>query len=334
MGFVSFNIEYYKNELQKLQTAPVSEETLYRAKQLLKILDDLLDEGYTVLNNQLEEACAGVSGLRAYIKEHGAEPFATCRKPWAADVAYEPRTYELISSINAFVRRSAKSRDVCCNALLHELIAFCQWIGYKRNTAYIFLLRDALLPYICYLHKRRQRIYPWLLGRKTLAKLAGKADVDDEMRATIYAALQSDNCRNFDDFCRNVLPQMRNVAHKYPAIETTLKAMLGNIAAERIVVVESGCSGTLPMLLMSLDSRVDLRMFTTYPYLLEVYGDKIFSPKYENARMLETLYSQDLYFRFSDLRDGKFFVEKCSDREIEKTAIAEVKSVLQLAVDV
>ena len=43
MGFISFNLEFYRKELQKLETSAVSEETIYRAKQLLKVLDDLLD---------------------------------------------------------------------------------------------------------------------------------------------------------------------------------------------------------------------------------------------------------------------------------------------------
>ena len=85
------------------------------------------------------------------------------------------------------------------------------------------------------------------------------------------------------------------------------------------------------MLLMSLDDRVDLRMFTTYPYLLKIYGNKIYSPKYENGRLFETMYSQDLYFRFCDLRDGKFFVEKCNNKQIETYALAEIRAVLQLS---
>lgn len=70
MDFISFNLEFYKNELQKLKTAIVSEETIYRAKQLLKMIDDLLDEGYTNLNNILEETYSGVSRLRAYLKDN------------------------------------------------------------------------------------------------------------------------------------------------------------------------------------------------------------------------------------------------------------------------
>ena len=108
-------------------------------------------------------------------------------------------------------------------------------------------------------------------------------------------------------------------------------ALLGEIKETHIIVVESGCSGTFPMLLMSLDDRIDFRMYTTYPYLFKIYGDKIYSSKYENIRLFETLYSQDLYFRFSDLKDGQFFVEKCSYTEIKKYALAETKAVLQFS---
>lgn len=100
------------------------------------------------------------------------------------------------------------------------------------------------------------------------------------------------------------------------------------LVIQRIIVVESGCSGTFPMLLMSLDDRIDVRMYTTYPYLLEIYGNKIYSPKYEENRLFETLYSQDLYFQFSDLKDGKFFIRKCENKEVEKNALSEIKTIL------
>lgn len=79
MSFISYNLDFYRNELNKLETTAVSEKTIYRAKQLLKMLDDLLDEGYTELNKVLEEKYSGVSTLRAYLKSHNAEPFPIYR---------------------------------------------------------------------------------------------------------------------------------------------------------------------------------------------------------------------------------------------------------------
>lgn len=332
MDFISFNLKFYKNELQKLKAAAVSEETIYRAKQLLKMLDDLLDEGYTELNDKLEETYSGVSRLRAYLKENNAEPFPIYRKPFSeTDVTYEQSTYELTEAIKELVGNAEKSIDARDDVFISELIDFCKWIGYEEDTAYVFLLRDTLVPYIYYQSKNRKNIYPWLLGRKTLAMLTGIDDADDDIRVSIFKALNLGKGNNFKEFCDAVLSDIRSTLKQYPEVEKCLITLLGGIKEKHIIVVESGCSGTFPMLLMSLDDRVDLRMFTTYPYLLKIYSDKIYSSKYEECRLFETLYSQDLYFRFSDLKDDKFFVEKCDNKEIEKHAITEIKTILKLS---
>lgn len=105
--------------------------------------------------------------------------------------------------------------------------------------------------------------------------------------------------------------------------------MLSGIDAEKILVVESGCVGTFPLLLMSLDEHVDMRMYTTYPYLTAVYRPQIFTSRYEENRQLETLVSQERYFRFSALRDGRFYVQKCSDAGIEQRSLQEIKGMLK-----
>ncbi|MDE7206240.1 MAG: hypothetical protein K2N90_03635, partial [Lachnospiraceae bacterium] len=264
-----------------------------------------------------------------YLKDNHAEPFPIYHKPLIeTDVAYGQESIELAAAIKELTENAKESTNISDDAFLTELIRFCDWVGYEENTAYIFLLRDTLVPYIYYQSKNRNRIYPWLLGRKTLTKLTGKENVDDEIRAAVIKALEFGNCRNYEDFCGVVLPDIRGTLKQYPEIGNCLTALLEEIKEKHIIVVESGCSGTFPMLLRSLDDRVDVRMYTTYPYLLEVYGDKIYSPKYEENRLFETLYSQDLYFRFSDLKDGHFYIRKCENREVEKNAFAEIKAAL------
>lgn len=330
MGFISFSLNYYKGELQELESSVVSQETIYHAKQLLKMLDDLLDEGYTELNETLEEACRGVSRLRDYLQKNGASPFPIYRKTMTeADVIYEQEEIELTNAINELITCGKGSHAESDDTFLAELIRFCEWIGYKEDTSYIFLLRDTLLPYIYYQHKNRASIYPWLLGRKTLTMLTGKEFVDDEIRASIIKALEIDRCDNYDDFCKVVLPDMRTTIRQYPEIENHLTDLLNAIKEKYIVVIESGCSGTFPMLLKCLDERVDVRMYTTYPYLLKVYGDRIYSPQYEENRLFETLYSQDLFFQFSTLRDNHFYVRKSHNQEVIENSYAEVKTILR-----
>ena len=82
MGFISFSLDYYAKELQKLESSVATEETVYHAMQLLKMLDDLLDEGYTELNKKMEEeykkpenvqeTTKRVNSLRNKIKDLGS----------------------------------------------------------------------------------------------------------------------------------------------------------------------------------------------------------------------------------------------------------------------
>lgn len=330
MGFMSFSLDYYINELEKIESAVVSQETIYRAQQLLKMLDDLLDEGYTELNETLEKSCQGLSRLRKYLEDNHTDPFSICHKiKLESDVTYEQCELELSRAINELIMYARESNVVSNDVFLAELIRFCEWVGYEEDTAYIFLLRDTLLPYIYYQGKNRKNIYPWLLGRKTLTMLTGKEYVDDEIRTSIIKALELGKYSNYEDFCNVVLPDIRNTLKHYPEIENCFNDLLSSIKEKHIVVVESGCSGTFPMLLKSLDDRVDVRMYTTYPYLLNVYGKRIYSLKYEENRLFETLYSQDLYFQFSALRDNHFYVKKCSDEDVKVNSYAEVKTILK-----
>lgn len=329
MGFISFGLVYYINELQELESSAANPETIYRAQQLLKILDDLLDEGYTELNETLEKSCQGVSRLRKYLKDNHTEPFSICPKATTeADLIYETDEIELSRAIDELVICSTESDVIKNDAFLAELIRFCEWVGYEEDTAYIFLLRDTLLPYIYYQNKNRTNIHPWLLSRKTLTLLTGKEFVDDVIRASIIKALEFGKYNNYEDFCKIVLPDIRSALKQYPEIENCFTDLLNTIEEKHIIVIESGCSGTFPMLLKSLDDRVDVRMYTTYPYLLKVYGDRIFSPKYEEIRLFETLCSQDLYFQFSALKDSHFYVRKCRNEEVIVNSFAEVKTIM------
>ncbi len=329
MSFISYSLKFYEKELEQLENATATEKNIYKAKQLLKMLDDLLDEGYTELNEALEERCRGVSRLKKYLQEKGAEPFAIAKGDiTAGELEYRQDSLELVQVLDEAMKQANGVTTSSKEPFLRELIRFCEWIGYEEDTAYIFLLRDTLLPYVYYRARNRKEFYPWLLGRKTLEHLTGKRYVDDEVRAAVIRALEEEQCSDFREFCNAVLPDIKTTLKKYPELEQCLKSMLGEIKERRIIVVESGCSGTFPMLLKSIDTRVDVRMYTTYPYLAEAYGNRVFTRKYEENRLFETFASQDLYLQFSDLRGGRFFVKKCENAKVEKQALAEIRAML------
>lgn len=328
MGFLSYCLGYYRQELQALEAAPAAEAGIAHARRLLCILDDLAAEGYTALNERLEAEQRGISRLRAYLHRTHAEPFSFSASPLnAAALPYSAQEAELRCAIQDAVH-AARAVPALSSPFADELERFCRWIGYDENTAYIFLLRDTLLPFVRFLAQGRARIYPWLLSRRAFAALTGQENADDAIRAAIYKALGS-GCTDFPSFLRLVLPDMRRTLDRYPQARDTLRAMLAEIDAERIVVVESGCAGTFPLLLMSLDERADMRMFTAYPYLTGIFSGRLFTERYEENRLLETMASQALFFRFSGIRDGRFYVQKCLDPSAEAQALAEIRRMLR-----
>jgi len=325
MGFLSYNLDFYDHELKKLEEHPATKADIYRARQLLRMLDDLTDEGYTGLHTLLEKEIHGVSRLRKHLIENHAIPFHICSScPDAETLSYSEGKTELHQAILNAVNEANSFPQTTIPPFTDKLRRFCQWVGYDADTAYIFPLRDTLLPFVYYLGQGRTNIYPWLLGRKSFAELTGDQRADDEIRASIYRALE-DGCADCKSFFEFVLPDIRKTIAAYPQAENVLRTMLGNIDAARIIVVESGCAGTFPLLLASLDPRVDMRMYTTYPYLTDIYGTRIFTAHYEENRMFETMASQEFYFRFSEIKDGRFYVRKCMNTAIENQALAEIK---------
>ena len=326
MGFISFSMDFYSREIARLGAHPPSDAAVYCARTLLKMLDDLADDGYTALNDQLEAAGCGAAWLRGYLQLKHAEPFPRVPPLAEGDVAYAPQEIPLEDAIRQAVAEARMLPEPQGIPGLEALRRFCRWIGYEPDTAYIFLLRDTLLPFVYYQSRGCENIHPWLLSRQSLARLTGSANADDEIRAVIFQALEQGCGKDFQAFCAAVLPGIRLVMQKYSRAGRCLRDMLGSIRQKRILIIESGCTGTFPMLLMALDARADMRMYTTYPYLVHVYAGRIYTPRYEENRLLETLAAQEAYFRFARWRDGKCDVRVCADEGIKARALAELRA--------
>lgn len=326
MGFMSYSLKYYKEKIEYYEQGGLTTAELYKAKQHLKMLDDLMDEGYTSLCDALEAQQNGVSRLRAVIRENQEEPFEMPNIP-KMTVDYSAEKYELSTFIESMILKAKKQSTGSENPFLNEMKDFIRWIEYEENTAYIFLLRDTLLPYIYFADQNHEHIYPWLLSRKALESITGKEYVDDDLREAFFDALDS-GIKEFDEFKTFVKPKMLSVMAAYPKALEEIQGLLSQIKEERILVIESGCYGTFPMLLAALDERVDIRMFTAVPYMYEIYQNRIFSPAYEKNRYFETLYSQDILMRFAGCVDKKFYVQQAENESAIEDSLAEIKTIL------
>ena len=47
MGYISYSLDYYRNELKKLENNSATHNSLCHARRLMRMLDDLANEGYT-----------------------------------------------------------------------------------------------------------------------------------------------------------------------------------------------------------------------------------------------------------------------------------------------
>ena len=53
MGFLSYNLNFYRDELKKLEDVPATEPRTEQVRRLLRMLDDLVDEGYSELSERI-----------------------------------------------------------------------------------------------------------------------------------------------------------------------------------------------------------------------------------------------------------------------------------------
>lgn len=322
MGFLTFNVKYYLGKLSQFEGKALDRAALDEVKRDLKVLDDLEDEGYTDLNRELETRFRAVTRLRGILSSHGEAPFPVGQH-LAPDVHYGEEELEAGALCAGLTGEAVRKKAVSDHPLLKSIAGYCTWIGYEEGTAYIFLLRDALLPFVFFQSRGRRGLYPWLVSRAFLAQAAGAEGADDAFRLPIYETLENDVVEfgPFKEFCA---ARMRETFAGYPLLERALKELLSGIREEKIIVVESGYCGTVPMMLAALDERVDFRLYATAPFLYETYREKVFCRRYEDIRLFETLYSQDVLTKYSSFRQGKFYVRMAREEWVKDRALGEI----------
>ncbi len=199
MGFISFHETYYRNRLEAFESYPLSKADIYEIRQLLKVLEDLEDEGFTRLNRTMEADFACLSRLRALLKEAGVTPFPIdpVRKK---ETVYTGEEYELESLLETLRTISANALPAEDAPFLEEIFRYSEWIGHAEDTAYVFLLRDTLLPFVYHRGRTDDGGVPWLISRRFLAEITGIPDFDDEICLPVYEALESGKTA-FEDFC-------------------------------------------------------------------------------------------------------------------------------------
>jgi len=298
-----------------------------------KFTEDISDEGYTALSDTLESTYGGITRLKNYILSSGEKPFPIFA-PQNHAPSYTKEKTPLSDAVQ-IIQETAQKHSACGNhyPLITDLKEFTEWIGYDEKTTYIFLLRDTLLPYLYFKKYKGENAAAWMLGRKMMWELTGDKESDDAViRNDINDALENGHCRDFEALREYCTPRILEKLKRYPQFEDVVRKLLSEIRTEKIIVVESGCYGTFPLLLCALDERVDVRMFTAIPMLFDTYGDKLFTRAYEKNRAFETLASQDMLMQYAGFDGGRFFVKMCIDGEIIEKSNHEISEMLSYSI--
>ncbi|MDE6586055.1 MAG: hypothetical protein K2K80_05185 [Clostridia bacterium] len=322
MSFISFNLNYYKQRIEYYEKSALTKNDIYEAKQLLKLIDDLIDEGYYELSDALQKDSCIVDRLKSVIKAAGEEPFNNVVSD-KSSAGFNNEEIELSKYIDNLIIRAKAYTHYSDYSFLTEIKSFCNSIKYDKNCSYIFLLRDTLLPYIFFKNKLAENIYPYLISRSFLNLIYKNGNVDDIVRAVIIKALENGH-NSFESYFNYCKREILNNLSVFPKIITVIKDLLSEIKSEKIVVIETGCYGTFPMLLSALDERIEFKMYTTVPYLFQIYKNHIFTTAYENIRLFETLYCQNNLFQLSDFKNNRFYVAESENDAVITKSLQEI----------
>ena len=221
-----------------------------------------------------------------------------------------------------------------------NIVKYIKWIVEREKNSqrlFVCLLRDCLLTYFGLQMLKGQgfkiNVAPVLINRDFLQFVSGAATktIDDhvinELEEPLYQSLieGSENCRYEDFFQAYSTHLTMNDLEEIVSIKSACSNVLSKYDAP-ISIVESGAQGTIPLLLLStIKSREsNFYMFTSVPWLQNLYRDRIYTNNYLHLRSIETLSCQSQMMKFA-LFDGlSVYVKFCKDEQVVSRSLEEL----------
>jgi hypothetical protein len=347
LGFASYNRIYYQEKLNEYESkycGSAPKAAVHEAKVLLKVLEDIHDEGYTSTYDSFSSEFDCINRLKAFITKNGETPFEVVNYSLLQKPHYSEKTTELSEYLAVLEERMRGGGPIMPEIpeLFRDISDYTKNIysSAGSDTAYIFLLRDTLLPYFAFRKwgsGNKLALYPFLIGRKYLSFFKDQTGVpcidpqgdSEELYDALHEMIFSALLKEPEDFDRlrsylRGLPQKE--LQRFPRFRSSLTDFLERIPQKKILAVESGYIGTIPLLLSCLDDRVDFRLFTTIPCFYEVYRGKYYTDAFEKIRLFETIQCQDALFRLSSIEGGRFLISETDNGEIKEHASMELRT--------
>lgn len=337
MGFVSYSTKFFKEKLSLYESVygnKAPKFVVHEAKVLLKLLDDIRDEGYKDSYTCIDKSCDAVNRLRSFIAANDEIPFPMNTYAASKAIPYAACEHNLENYLG-LIEQKMNLPGLTLNrvpSVFYDVLSYTREIFRTSNpeTAYCFLLRDTLLPYLAFkkwdIH-RRLNIIPMFISRKFFHCLENNhEDLYNSIQNIIFEALDSnvETLNQLKEYLRDALDN--NPGELLPVVNL-IRRMLDTIPQKNITIVESGYVGTIPLLLSALDVRVDFRLFTTIPYFYDHYKGRFYTNEFQKIREFETINCQNALFKLSSVSsDGFIKVVETSDNEVRAQSFKELRA--------
>lgn len=337
METIDFEKNFYEKTIKNFETKKLTHNDLQKAQIMLQIIEN--NKNFYKKQAEVMESINAFDNLKHILNKHhisilGDFEDVEIKKPEFCDEEIKLNDFlKCLTLPNP--KKQHKNEEI-----LLELKKFLEF-SKEKNASHIFLLRDMFL---CFLKSKKmnQNSYPLLFGRKMLKFFISKEsndcfdfnESDDDEIYTKFLGIMFDGAslypKSFQKFFSYIKPKFLKILKQHKELYTFLKDYISQIKSKKIIVLESGLYGTMPLILKCIDARVDFRLFATRPEFYDIYKKRVFQKSLEKLVSLEKLSSQNEFFVFSSVKNNEVMIKQVKDSKIKNNSLEEISYFLHL----
>lgn len=324
MKTLEFDKKFYSRRIAEFETKKfLSQEEIEEVQSMLQIIT--VNKGVYPKQTEAMIEIDAFNRLRKLLANNGAE-----EKPTFTEFTHEAPNFGVEKSLAEFMNEMYSIKPLNDinkekKNLINEICAFTDWVNKKEGTK-IYLLRDMFLSYLLQRQVNQDNTaIPFLFGRKLLKFLTnqnvsndfdfGESDDEQIYLDFLYTLFDAADLypNDFESFFNYLKPRFLEKLQALPDYYQFIKNELAKIKSNKILVVESGIMGTMPLILKSVDERVDFVLFGTNPAFYQLYKHRLFTKDIVKLINLEQSVCQNELFVFSSVKDGEIYIKQTTD---------------------
>lgn len=341
MKTVEYEVKFYKKRIKELESKKVlSNDDLCEAQTMLQFIEYANFKSSKKQTEEMKKIDA-FNRLADILKKYNCEKLGDYKKQSSHKQCFD-KTEVLLDDFLTNIEKTSHDTKTFCNApIFNNIASYTKYIENLDCDSVIFLLRDVMLPYFAY-NKRGTKKYAFQISRKMMhyfkchevQDVYDYKDSDNDYNYLEYVWIIYEAStlfyNNFEKFFNYIKPKFLSLLNKNKPFYDYLKKILSQIQGKKILVVDSGRFGTMPLILKCIDNRVDFVLFTTCPEMYSVYNEKIFTKNTGKLYDFELITSQNDLFTFSSIKNDNTYIKITNDKNIVNKSLEEIKTILEI----